>query len=45
MRSPDGKSQRWDDGGKGIGSSENDVKTEDESTRCTVDEVNRRQDT
>ena len=30
MRSPDGKSQRGDDGGKGIGSSGNDEETEDE---------------
>ena len=28
MRSPDGKSQRGDDGGKGIGSSGNDEETE-----------------
>ena len=28
MRSPDGKSQRGDDGGKGVGSSGNDEETE-----------------
>ena len=36
MRSPDGKSQRGDDGGKGIGSSGNDEETEDGSTMCSV---------
>ena len=41
MRSPDGKSQRWDDGGKGI--SGNDEQTEYGSTMCTGDEVESRQ--
>ena len=45
MRSPDGKSQRGDDGRKGIGSSGNDEETEDGSTMCTRDEVERRQGT
>ena len=50
MRSPDGKSQREDDGGKGIGSSGNDEETEDGSTMCTVErrqgtEVRWRRDT
>ena len=45
MRNPDGKSQRGDDGGKGIGSSGNDEETEDGSTMCTGDEVERRQGT
>ena len=39
MRSPDGKSQRGDDGGKGIGSSGNVEETEDGSTMCTGDEM------
>ena len=39
MRSLDGKSQRGDDGGKGIESSGNDEETEDGSTMCTGDEV------
>ena len=43
MRSPDGKSQRWADGGKGIGSSGNDEETEYGSTMCTGDEMERRQ--
>ena len=42
IRSPDGKSQRVDDGGKGIGSSGNYEETEDGSTMCTGDEVERR---
>ena len=33
MRSPDGKSQRGDDGGKGFGSSGNDEETEDGSKK------------
>ena len=37
MRSPDGKSQRGDDGGKGIGSSGNDEETEDGSKPKMVD--------
>ena len=37
MRSPDGKSQRGDDGGKGIVSSGNDEETEYGSTVCTGD--------
>ena len=45
MRSPDGKSQRGDDGGKGIGSSGNDEETEDGRTVCTGDKVERRQGT
>ena len=45
MRSPDGKSQRGDDGWKGIGSSGNDEETEYGSTMCTGDEVERRQGT
>ena len=45
VRGPDGKSQRGDDGGKGIGSSGNDEETEDGSTVCTGDEVERRQGT
>ena len=36
MRSLDGKSQRGDDGGKGIGSSGNDEETEDGSTVCAA---------
>ena len=43
MRSPDGKSQRGDDGGKGVGSDGNDEETEDGSIVCTGDEVERRQ--
>ena len=35
----DGKSRRGDDGGKSVGSSENDEETEDGSTVCTADEV------
>ena len=42
MRSPDGKSQRGDDGGKGIGSSCNDEEKEYGSTMFTGDEVERR---
>ena len=45
MRSPYRKSQRGDDGGKGIGSSGNDEETADGSTMCTGDEVERRQGT
>ena len=48
MRSPDGKYQRGDDGGKGVGSSGNDEETEYVSTVCTVctgDELERRQGT
>ena len=45
MRSPDGKSQRRDDGMKGIGCSGNDEETEDGSTMCTGDEVERIQGT
>ena len=43
MRSPDEKSQRGDDGGKGIGSSGNDEVAEDGGTMCKGDEVERRQ--
>ena len=45
MRSPDGKSEREDDGGKGVASSGNDENTEDGSTMCTRIEVERRQGT
>ena len=45
MRSADGKFQRGDDGGKGIGSSGNDEETVGGSTMCTGDEVERRQGT
>ena len=45
MLSPDGKSQRGDDGGKGIGSSGYDEETEDGGTMCTGDEVKRSQGT
>ena len=45
MRSPDGKSQHRDDGMKGIGCSGNDEETEDGSTMCTGDEVERIQGT
>ena len=41
MRSPDGKSERGDDGGIGIGSSGNYEETEDGSTVCTGEEVER----
>ena len=43
MRSPDGKYERGDDGGKGVGSSGNDEEMDDGSTVCTGDEVERRQ--
>ena len=42
MRSPDGKSQRGDDGGKGVESIGNYAETEDGSTVCIGDEVERR---
>ena len=35
MRSPGGKSERGDNGGKGVGSSASDEETEDGSTVCT----------
>ena len=35
MRSPDGKSERGDEGLKGVGSSKHDEETEDGSTMCT----------
>ena len=43
MRSPGGKSERGNDGGKGAGSSGNNEETEDGSTVCTGDAVERRQ--
>ena len=43
--SPDGKSQRGDDGGESVGRSGNYEETEDGSTVCTGDEVERRQGT
>ena len=45
MRSPDGKSERGDDRGKGVESGGNDEETEDGSTVCTGDQVKRRQGT
>ena len=45
MQSPDGKSQRGDDGGESIGSIGNDEETEDGSSMDTGDEVERRQGT
>ena len=45
MRSPDGKYERGDDGGKGAGSSGDDEETEIGSNVCTGDEVERRQGT
>ena len=41
----DGKSERGDDGWKGVGSSGNYEETEDGRTVCTEDEVERRQGT
>ena len=44
MRSPDGKSERGDDGAKCVGRSGNDEDTEDEGIMCTGEAVERRED-